>query len=73
MDIRYDTALRHAAKAWANQLPIDTAALQDLKHRHAQPPRLQATPKKDTSKPMHEQPLALATSGTLGTRLNIFA
>lgn len=73
MDIRYDTALRHAAKAWANQRTIDFSTLQDLKQHHAPRPQTLPTSKTEAAATAHEEPPALATFGHLGTRLNIFA
>ena len=74
MDLRYETALSHATKAWTQNRMTDPLTLQHLKrgpesqHNTSQPAMLTAN---NTPEPP-PQP-ALATFGNLGTRLNLFA
>ena len=73
MDLRFDTALRNASKAWAQNRTTDTITLQHLK-LHA--PTWQATSAMASSNvsvtPSQPSP-QLARFGTLGTKLSVYA
>lgn len=73
MDLRYETALRNTASAWAKSQAVDASTMQDLKRglQHQALER-QAPVQRNTADLGAQQP-ELARYGTLGTQLNLFA
>ena len=73
MDLRYETALRNATKAWAHNRVTDVSTMQDLQQRFRHQPSRQ--PAANASRPTSTAPAQpeLARYGHLGTRLNLFA
>lgn len=72
MDLRYETALRHATQAWSKNQLASHNTMQDLKQGDKSPASTPAINTSNTSTPTVAQP-ALARTGKLGTQLNLFA
>lgn len=73
MDIRYASALRNATSAWANNRMTDPLTLQELKRRR--PNNLDETQVVQGTEGTQDALLEpqLASFGSLGTRLNLYA
>ena len=74
MDLRFDTALRNASQAWAQNRTTDSMTMQHLK-RHAPEWQSTAAAPSPSSLPTHNaMPTAtLSRFGTLGTKLSVYA
>lgn len=73
MDLRYETALRNATKAWAQNRVTDHATMQDLKAGVDTAPMTTTAVSPSASTANNLQQPALAQFGNLGTQLNFFA
>lgn len=73
MDLRYETALRNATRAWAHNRVTDVSTMQDLQQRFRRQPSQQPAANAPSAAPAGSSQPELARYGHLGTRLNLFA
>ena len=74
MDLRFDTALRNASKAWAQNRTTDTVTLQHLKRHAPGASTTEASAHTTPHSSIYDLPTEkLARFGNVGTKLSVYA